>query len=167
NWYLDVSQIRKYLGSERVYHHTAPITMNFALHEGLRLVLEEGLEARWRRHLANHRALKAGLTAMGLQYTAQEGHQLPQLNAIRLPDGVDDVAGRKMLLDEFNIEVGGGLGDLKGKAWRIGLMGVNCNPAVVLQALAALELVLRRLGVKIQPGAGVAAANGQYLSPST
>jgi alanine-glyoxylate transaminase/serine-glyoxylate transaminase/serine-pyruvate transaminase len=162
SWYLDLSLIRKYLGPERVYHHTAPISMNYALHEGLRLVLEEGLEARWRRHLRNHQALKAGLLALGLTYTAQEGHQLPQLNAVRLPAGVDDAAGRKLLLEEFGIEVGGGLGDLKGKAWRIGLMGYNSRPAVVLTALGALEQVLRRPGAKVMPGAGVAAANGVY-----
>lgn len=162
SWYLDLTLLRKYLGTERVYHHTAPITMNYALHEGLRLVLEEGLEARWKRHLANHKALKAGLEAMGLTYTAQEGHQLPQLNAVRISAGVDDVAGRKLLLEQFGIEVGGGLGDLKGKAWRIGLMGYNSRPAVVLVCLAALEQVLTRLGAKVPPGAGVAAANAVY-----
>ncbi len=164
SWYLDLSLIRKYLGPERVYHHTAPISMNYALHEGLRLVLEEGLEARWRRHLRNHQALKAGLLALGLTYTAQEGHQLPQLNAVRLPGGVDDVAGRKLLLEEFGIEVGGGLGDLKGKAWRIGLMGYNSRPAVALTALGAMEQVLRKFGAKVTPGAGVAAANGAYAA---
>lgn len=162
SWYLDLTLLRKYLGTERVYHHTAPISMNYAIHEGLRLVLEEGLEARWHRHLKNHLALKAGLEAMGLTYTAQEGHQLPQLNAVRIPAGVEDVAGRKMLLDEFGIEIGGGLGDLKGKAWRIGLMGYNSRPAVVFTALGALEQVLRKLGAKVTPGAGVAAANGAY-----
>lgn len=162
NWYLDLSAIRKYLGSDRVYHHTAPISMNYALHEGLRLVLEEGLEQRWQRHLVNHRALKAGLLAMGLTYTAQEGHQLPQLNAVRIPAGIDDVAGRKLLLEQFGIEVGGGLGDFKGKAWRIGLMGYNSKPGVVLLALAALEQVLNRLGARVPPGAGVAAANAVY-----
>jgi alanine-glyoxylate transaminase/serine-glyoxylate transaminase/serine-pyruvate transaminase len=162
SWYLDLSLIRKYLGAERAYHHTAPISMNYALHEGLRLVLEEGLEARWKRHLDNHKALKAGLVALGLPYTAAEGHQLPQLNAVRLPSGVDDGAGRKLLLEQFGIEVGGGLGDLKGKAWRIGLMGYNSRPGVVLQALGALDQVLGRLGAKVTPGAGVAAANGVY-----
>ncbi len=164
NWYLDLSLIRRYLTTDRMYHHTLPITMNYALHEGLRLILEEGLETRWERHQHNHRALKAGLQAMGLTYTAQEGHQLPQLNAVRIPDGVDDAAGRKMLLEEFGIEVGGGLGELKGKAWRIGLMGYNSRPAVVLLALAALEQVLTKLGAKVPPGAGVAAANQVYLA---
>ena len=138
--------IRKYLGADRAYHHTAPISMNYALHEGLRLVLEEGLEARWARHLRNHRALKAGLTALGLPYTAAEGRQLPQLNAVRIPAGVDDLAVRKMLLNEFGIEIGGGLGDFKGKAWRIGLMGYNSRPDVVLLVLAALEQCLQKVG---------------------
>src|SRR5207248_8114571 len=128
----------------------------------LRLVLEEGLEARFERHRRNHRAMKAGLTALGLPYIAVEGHQLPQLNAVRLPDGVDDVAGRKRLLTEFGIEVGGGLGEFKGKAWRIGLMGYNSRPACVLLVLAALEQVLAGEGVT--PGAGVAAAERAYTA---
>jgi alanine-glyoxylate transaminase/serine-glyoxylate transaminase/serine-pyruvate transaminase len=163
SWYLDLSMIRKYLGADRAYHHTAPITMNYALHEGLRLVLEEGLDARWARHMRNHKALKAGLLALGLKYTAAESHQLPQLNSVRIPDGVDDLTVRKMLLTDFGIEVGGGLGDLKGKAWRIGLMGYNSRPNVVLMFLAALEQCLQRVGVKISAGAAVAAANAAYV----
>jgi alanine-glyoxylate transaminase/serine-glyoxylate transaminase/serine-pyruvate transaminase len=162
SWYLDLTLLRKYLGPERMYHHTTPSNMNYALHQGLRIVLEEGLEARWQRHRRNHLALKAGLQALGLTYTAQEGHQLPQLNAVRIPAGVDDAVGRKMLLDEFGIEVGGGLGELKGKAWRIGLMGYNSRPAVVYVLLGALEQVLQKLGAKVTPGAGVAAANAVY-----
>ena len=162
SWYLDLSLLRKYLGTDRVYHHTAPISMNYALHEGLRVVLEEGLEARWARHLRNARALRAGLTALGMKYTAAEGHQLPQLHAVRLPEGVDELAGRKMLLNDFGIEVGGGLGDLKGKAWRVGLMGFNSRPAVVLLFLGVLEQCLARLGVKAPAGAAVAAANAVY-----
>jgi alanine-glyoxylate transaminase/serine-glyoxylate transaminase/serine-pyruvate transaminase len=162
SWYLDLTMIESYWGADRAYHHTAPITMVYALREGLRLVLEEGLEARFERHYRNHRALKAGLLALGLTYTAAEGCQLPQLNAVRLPNGVDDVAGRKRLLSEFGIEVGGGLGDLKGKAWRIGLMGYNSRPNCVFQVLAALEQVLRGSGVTIEPGAGIAAAERAY-----
>jgi alanine-glyoxylate transaminase/serine-glyoxylate transaminase/serine-pyruvate transaminase len=164
SWYLDLELLRKYLGTDRVYHHTAPISSNYALHEGLRLVLEEGLEARFARHLRNHRALKAGLEALGFRYAAAEGHQLPQLNAVLLPAGVDDVLGRKLMLERFNIEIGGGLGDFKGKAWRIGLMGHNSRPDVVLLCLAALEQVLAALGAKIAPGAGVAAANAVYAA---
>lgn len=162
SWYLDLTAIQSYWGGERAYHHTAPITMVYALREGLRLVLEEGLEARFARHVRNHLALKAGLTALGLQYLAAEGNQLPQLNAVRLPEGVDDVAGRKRLLNEFGIEIGGGLGEFKGKAWRIGLMGYNSRPNCVFQALAALELVLSGAGVKVERGAGVAAAERAY-----
>jgi alanine-glyoxylate transaminase/serine-glyoxylate transaminase/serine-pyruvate transaminase len=162
SWYLDLLLLRKYFGPERVYHHTTPISMNYALHAGLRLVLEEGLEARWARHALNSRALKAGLQALGLTHTAVEGRQLPQLHAVRLPAGVDDVAGRKMLLNEFGIEIGGGLGDLKGKAWRIGLMGYNTRPGIVLLLLGALEQCLRKGGAKVTPGAAVAAANAVY-----
>jgi alanine-glyoxylate transaminase/serine-glyoxylate transaminase/serine-pyruvate transaminase len=162
SWYLDLTSIQSYWGGERAYHHTAPITMVYALREGLRLVLEEGLEARFARHITNHKALKAGLTALGLQYIAAEGSQLPQLNAVRIPDGVDDVAGRKRLLSDFGIEVGGGLGDYKGKAWRIGIMGHNSRPNCVFQVLAALEQVLAGAGIKIDRGSGVAAAERSY-----
>jgi alanine-glyoxylate transaminase / serine-glyoxylate transaminase / serine-pyruvate transaminase len=162
SWYFDLTSIMSYWGGDRAYHHTAPISMIYAIREGLRLVLEEGLEARFARHVRNHLALKAGLNAIGLTYTAKEGHQLPQLNAVRIPDGVDDVAGRKRLLAEFGIEVGGGLGDFKGKAWRIGLMGYNSRANCVFQVLAALETVLRGAGAKIEPGKGVAAAELAY-----
>jgi alanine-glyoxylate transaminase/serine-glyoxylate transaminase/serine-pyruvate transaminase len=164
SWYLDLTSIQSYWGGERAYHHTAPITMIYAIREGLRLVMEEGLEARFTRHVRNHLALKAGLTGLGLNYIAAEGHQLPQMNAVRIPEGVDDVAGRKRLLTEFGIEVGGGLGDFKGKAWRIGLMGYNSRPNCVFQALSALETVLRGAGAKIEPGAGVAAAERAYAA---
>lgn len=162
SWYLDLTSIQSYWGADRAYHHTAPITMVYALREGLRLVLEEGLEARFARHITNHKALKAGLTALGLQYIAAEGNQLPQLNAVRIPDGVDDVAGRKRLLSEFGIEVGGGLGEYKGKAWRIGIMGHNSRPNCVFQVLAALEQILVGAGIKINRGSGVAAAEQSY-----
>jgi alanine-glyoxylate transaminase / serine-glyoxylate transaminase / serine-pyruvate transaminase len=157
SWYLDVTLLRRYWGEERFYHHTAPISMTFALREGLRLVLEEGLEQRFARHKRNHEALKAGLTALGLTYTAAEGRQLPQLNAVRIPAGVEDLPVRKRLLAEFGIEIGGGLGEFKGKAWRIGLMGYNSRPGVVLLALGALEQCLGNT-----TGAGVAAANRVY-----
>lgn len=164
SWYFDVTTIMKYWGADRTYHHTAPITMVYALREGLRLVLEEGLEARWDRHIRNHQALKAGLLALGLNYSAQEGHQLPQLNAVYLPDGVDDLKGRQLLLRDFGIEVGGGLGAFKGKVWRIGLMGQNSRPDVVYVALSALEHCLRALGANVTPGAGVAAAEQAYAA---
>jgi alanine-glyoxylate transaminase/serine-glyoxylate transaminase/serine-pyruvate transaminase len=164
SWYLDLSIVQKYWGDDRAYHHTAPITMNYALREGLRLVLEEGLEVRWARHLLNHRAIKAGLMAMGLTYTAAEGHQLPQLNAVRIPPGVNDLAVRKQLLDQFGIEIGSGLGEFKGKAWRIGIMGQNSQPSCVFQILGALELCLLGQGVKVTPGAGAAAAERVYAA---
>jgi alanine-glyoxylate transaminase/serine-glyoxylate transaminase/serine-pyruvate transaminase len=162
SWYLDMSMVQRYWGEERFYHHTAPITALYALREALRLVLEEGLDARFARHLRNHRALKAGLAALGVSYATAEGHQLPQLNAVRIPTGVDDLTTRKRLLSEFGIEIGGGLGDFKGKAWRIGLMGHASRPNNVLLFLAALEQCLVAQGAKVTPGAGVAAANRVY-----
>jgi alanine-glyoxylate transaminase/serine-glyoxylate transaminase/serine-pyruvate transaminase len=163
SWYLDLTLIESYWGgTDRAYHHTAPISMVYALREGLRILLEEGLEARWARHLRNHKALKAGLEALGLTYTADPSCQLPQLNAVRIPEGTDDVACRKRLLTEFGIEIGGGLGDFKGKAWRIGLMGYNSRPSSVLLVLGAMETVLAGAGVKVTPGAGVAAAERVY-----
>lgn len=164
SWYLDLTGVRAYWGSDRAYHHTAPITMNYALREGLRLLHEEGLEPRWARHQRNHKALKAGLNALGLHYSAQEGHQLPQLNAVLIPAGVDDLTIRKRMLTEFGIEIGGGLGDFKGKVWRIGLMGFNSKPTAVFSVLAALEQCLRGVGAKVTPGAGVAAAEEAYLA---
>jgi alanine-glyoxylate transaminase/serine-glyoxylate transaminase/serine-pyruvate transaminase len=155
SWYFDLNLVQHYWDSDRFYHHTAPITMIYALREGLRLTLEEGLEARWARHLKNHQALKAGLNALGLEYSAAEGRQLPQLNAVKIPAGVDDLTVRKKLLADFGIEIGGGLGDFKGKVWRIGLMGYNSRPNCVFQVLGALEQCLNRSG-------GVAAANKVY-----
>lgn len=162
SWYLDLTLLQRYWGDERFYHHTAPITMTYAIREGLRLVHEEGLEARWTRHLRNHRALKAGLQALGLDYTAMEGHQLPQLNAVKIPQGIEDLPVRKQLLADFGIEIGGGLGDFKGKAWRIGLMGHGSRPNNVLLLLAGLEKCLMQQGAKITAGTGVAAAEQVY-----
>lgn len=164
SWYFDISLLSHYWDPDRFYHHTAPITMIFAVREGLRLLLEEGLEARWARHVRHHRALKAGLKALGLQYSAVEGHQLPQLNAVKVPAGADDLTVRKKLLRDFGIEIGGGLGDFKGKVWRIGLMGQNARANIVLLALGALEQCLVSQGVKLQPGAAVAAANAVYAA---
>jgi alanine-glyoxylate transaminase/serine-glyoxylate transaminase/serine-pyruvate transaminase len=167
SWYLDMTMVQRYWGEERFYHHTAPINMVYALHEALRLVMEEGLEPRWHRHLRNHRALKAGLAALGISYTAAEGHQLPMLNAVRVPPGADDAAVRKRLLSEFGIEIGGGLGEFKGRVWRIGLMGYGSRPNNVLLFLAALEQCLLAQGAKIKPGAGVAEANRFYAHSET
>lgn len=158
SWYLDLSMIRRYWGSERLYHHTAPINMNYALLEALKIVREEGLQGRWARHLANHKILKAGLSAIGIEYVAQPGCELPMLNAVSIPEGVDDAALRKRLLNEFNIEIGGGLGAFKGKAWRIGLMGSASTLSNVMLFLSALEKCLADQGVKFQQGASIAAA---------
>jgi alanine-glyoxylate transaminase/serine-glyoxylate transaminase/serine-pyruvate transaminase len=162
SWYLDMNLVRNYWGQERAYHHTAPINMNFGLHEALRLVLEEGLENRFARHMRNHRALKAGLKALGVEYSVPEGQQLPMLNSVWIPAGVDDVAVRKQLLTDFGIEIGGGLGPVKGKTWRIGLMGEASSMRNVLLFLAALERCLTDQGVNIERGAGIAAANEFY-----
>jgi alanine-glyoxylate transaminase/serine-glyoxylate transaminase/serine-pyruvate transaminase len=142
SWYLDVGMLAQYWGSDRVYHHTAPINMTYALHEALRLVLEEGLEACFARHLRNHQALKSGLAAMGIPYTAREEHQLPMLNAVRIPGGVDDAWVRGELLRRHGIEIGGGLGDFKGKVWRIGLMGQSSTDHHVRALLAGLAELL-------------------------
>lgn len=162
SWYLDMNMVRKYWGSERLYHHTAPINMNYALHEALRIVLEEGLPARWQRHRRNHLALKAGLAAMGIEFLADPDHQLPMLNAVAAPDGVDEAAVRKRLLNEHDIEFGGGLGAFKGKAWRIGLMGESSTRRHVTTALEALEKILHDEGAISQTGVAAAAAEAAY-----
>lgn len=159
SWYLDLTMIERYWGEERVYHHTAPISMNYALLEALSVVEEEGLAARWARHERHHHALKAGVAAMGLELAAQEGHQLWMLNSVRIPDGVDDGAVRKALLEGFGLEIGGGLGPLKGKIWRIGLMGESSTEANVLLLLSALERVLPACGYAVAAGVGVQAAS--------
>ena len=158
SWYLDMSMVERYWGEERAYHHTAPISMIYALHEGLRIIQEEGLEARFARHARNHNVLKAGLAALGVEYIPKEGERLPMLNAVHIPDGIEDARVRKRLLSEYGIEIGGGLGKFKGKAWRIGLMGHSCTERNVLLFLAALERILVSEGVGITPGAAVAAA---------
>jgi alanine-glyoxylate transaminase/serine-glyoxylate transaminase/serine-pyruvate transaminase len=142
NWYLDLSSVEKYWGSARTYHHTAPISMNYALREALRLVYEEGLEARFARHRANAELLWAGLEGLGLEPCIPLGYRLPSLTTVWVPDGVDEAAIRRRLLDEYNIEIAGGLGAFAGKAWRIGLMGYSSRPENVLLLLAALERLL-------------------------
>jgi alanine-glyoxylate transaminase/serine-glyoxylate transaminase/serine-pyruvate transaminase len=164
SWYLDLSLLAQYWGEERVYHHTAPITMNYALREALRLVVEEGLPARFARHARNHEALAAGLAPLGLSLAAEEGHRLPMLNAVTVPDGVDEAKVRGRLLKEHGIEIGGGLGPMKGKVWRIGLMGESSRRTSVLAVLAALEDALRAEGRRVTPGAAVAAAQASYAA---
>jgi alanine-glyoxylate transaminase/serine-glyoxylate transaminase/serine-pyruvate transaminase len=160
--YFDMNMIMQYWGGDRVYHHTAPISMNYALREGLVMVIEEGLDARFARHMLNHKALEAGVTALGLAYVPAPEVRLPQLNCVRIPDGIDDLAVRKRLLSQWGIEVGGGLGSLKGKVWRIGLMGHSSRPSNVMLVLAALESCLRELGHSREPGAATAAAERVY-----
>ncbi|MFH1922706.1 MAG: alanine--glyoxylate aminotransferase family protein [Planctomycetota bacterium] len=153
SWYLDMSMVRSYWGGERKYHHTAPINMIFGLREALRLIAEEGLEARWSRHRLNHRALVAGLEAMGLSMLVAENERLPMLNTVCIPDGADDKRVRAALLADFGIEIGGGLGELAGRTWRVGLMGHTCRRKNVFLFLAALETVLRGEAVAVKPGA--------------
>jgi alanine-glyoxylate transaminase/serine-glyoxylate transaminase/serine-pyruvate transaminase len=161
SWYLDMSMVKSYWGAERKYHHTAPINMIYALREALRIIAEEGLEPRFARHKLNHRALVAGIEAMGLTMLVPEGERLPMLNAVRIPEGVEDAKARKALLNDFGIEVGGGLGDLAGKIWRVGLMGHSSCRKNVLLFLTALETLLKAEGVKVAPG-GIEAASGVY-----
>ena len=144
SWYLDLSMVRQYWGSERFYHHTAPINMLSGLHEALTIVLEEGLEDRFERHRDMHGLLRAGLKELGIEYVSQDGHHLPMLNAVKIPAGVEDVAVRKRLLEEFGIEIGAGLGPLAGKIWRIGLMGSGSNRDNVARLADALTVLLPR-----------------------
>jgi alanine-glyoxylate transaminase/serine-glyoxylate transaminase/serine-pyruvate transaminase len=158
SWYLDLSLIEKYWGDERTYHHTAPISMNYAFYEALRLIHEEGLEARFARHRRNSAALWAGLEAMGIGLFVPPAYRLLTLNTVLIPQGVDDARVRSRLLNEHNIEIGGGLGVLKGRVWRVGLMGYSSRGENVLRFLGALEQVLQDEGFRLSPGAGVRAA---------
>ena len=159
SWYFDLSLLVGYWSSTRFYHHTAPISMVYALHEALAAVVDEGLEARTQRHLKNAAALHAGIEAMGLALHAQKEYRLSTLTTLRIPAGIDDVKVRSGMLNNWGIEIGGGLGPLKGQIWRIGLMGVNASPQNVLLVLTALEKQLTGEGYKMTPGAGVAAAS--------
>jgi alanine-glyoxylate transaminase/serine-glyoxylate transaminase/serine-pyruvate transaminase len=162
SWYLDVSMLRNYWGEQRVYHHTAPINMTYALYEALRIVLEEGLESRIARHTRNHCALRAGLEALGLRYVPERS--LTTLNAIHAPEGIDEAAIRRRLLEEFGIEVGAGLGPFKGKAIRIGLMGSSSTKRNVTLVLAALEMILTDAGATAPRGEALAAAGRVYAA---
>ncbi len=167
SWYLDLSMVEKYWGRDRTYHHTAPITMLYALDEALRLVLEEGLPARIERHARNMQALLAGLEALGLTPLAAAGYRMPTLAAVLIPEGVDDPSVRSRLLSRFNIEIAGGLGKFRGKLWRIGLMGGSCTESNVLLLLAAIESLLHEDGVLRAAGRGVAAAQQVLVSPAS
>ncbi|MEM8932428.1 MAG: alanine--glyoxylate aminotransferase family protein [Acidobacteriota bacterium] len=160
SWYLDMTMIGQYWGAERTYHHTAPINMSYALYEALRIIVEEGLDARIERHARHHRALRAGLEAMGLHYVPE--NTLTTLNAVHVPDGVDDARVRGRLLTDYGIEIGAGLGPFKGKAWRIGLMGHSSSRRNVLLILSALEALLADEDHPLERGAAMAAANAAY-----
>jgi alanine-glyoxylate transaminase/serine-glyoxylate transaminase/serine-pyruvate transaminase len=162
SWYLDLTMVEKYWGQERTYHHTAPISMNYALREALRLVQEEGLPQRWARHNLNHRALVAGVEAIGLEMLCPTEDRLWSLNTVKVPEGISDTKIRSRLLQDFGIEIGGGLGPLKGKIWRVGLMGSSSNRNNVLLFLTALEQALSKEGLHLRPGAAVDAAMSVY-----
>lgn len=142
NWYLDCTLVQKYWGKERTYHHTAPISANYALYEALSIVAEEGLEARWSRHRRNAERLWQGLENLGLTLHVPIAYRLPTLTTVRVPEGVDETQVRLRLLNEYNIEIGGGLGELKGKVWRVGLMGYSSSPENIDLLTDAFERLL-------------------------
>jgi len=160
SWFLDLNLVMGYWGggAKRAYHHTAPINALYGLHEALVILQEEGLENAWARHRKNHDALKAGIEAMGLSFFVDEAHRLPQLNAVTVPEGVDEAAVRSTLLKDYSLEIGAGLGPMAGKIWRIGLMGYASNAKNVLVCLGALEAVLGGMGAAITTGKAVEAA---------
>jgi alanine-glyoxylate transaminase/serine-glyoxylate transaminase/serine-pyruvate transaminase len=166
-WYLDIGLLRKYWeGGQRVYHHTAPMSMVYALREALRMAIEEGLENRFARHTRNGRALRAGLHALGLEPLVPEPNCLYQLTTVAVPQGIEDTPFRTALLRQENIEIGGGLGQFRGKVWRIGLMGESSTSANVLLLLSALENLLPKHGFEVAVGAGVAAASKALAAAS-
>jgi alanine-glyoxylate transaminase / serine-glyoxylate transaminase / serine-pyruvate transaminase len=165
SWYFDLTTAMNYWGKDRLYHHTPPISLIFGLREAMRLTLEEGLENRWERHRQNQLALIAGLESMGLELLVKDpAERLPTVTAVMIPNGIDDVKVRNQLLDEFNIEIAGGLGPLKAKIWRIGLMGYCSQKANVLLFLGAFEKVLLDQGYRVGSGAGVGAAVQSYTN---
>ncbi len=164
SWFLDMKLILGYWGEgqTRAYHHTAPVNSMYALHEALLILREEGLEKAWKRHALHHEALKAGLEAMGMSLVVPVEERLPQLNAVSIPEGVDDASTRSALLQQFGLEIGAGLGALAGKVWRIGLMGCSANRRNVILCLSALESVLSASGASIAKGAALEAASGVF-----
>jgi alanine-glyoxylate transaminase/serine-glyoxylate transaminase/serine-pyruvate transaminase len=165
SWFMDMNLLLGYWGATtRTYHHTAPTNSLFALHEALLLIREEGLENCWARHQRHHIALKAGLEAMGLKFLVKEQHQIPQMNAVLCPEGVNEAEVRKRLLTEFGLEIGAGLGPLAGKIWRFGLMGYSCRPDNVMLCLSALGSVLDDMGYPVHVGDAEAAAHASYAA---
>ncbi|MEJ2390231.1 MAG: alanine--glyoxylate aminotransferase family protein [Gammaproteobacteria bacterium] len=164
SWFMDLNLVMGYWGggAKRAYHHTAPVNSLYALHEALIMLEEEGLENAWQRHAQHHQALRAGLEAMGMSFVVPEKDRLPQLNAVTIPQGVDDAAVRNKLLQDYNLEIGAGLGALAGKVWRIGLMGSSCSMWHVKYCLKALDEVLTGMGARIKSGVAVDAAKAAF-----
>ncbi len=163
SWYFDLSTAMNYWGKDRLYHHTPPISLIYALREAMRIVIEEGLEPRWERHRQNQHALIAGVEAMGMKLLVEKpADRLPTVTAVMIPAGIDDAKVRNQLLEEFNIEIAGGIGALKGQIWRLGLMGYCSQKQFVLELLGALDKVLVDQGHRHEPGAGVGAAVRHY-----
>ncbi len=166
SWFFDLNLIMGYWGEgqSRTYHHTAPVNALYGLHEALVMLHEEGLQQSWQRHADNHRALRAGLEALGLSFVVPESERLPQLNTVTVPDGVDEAAVRRQLLQQFNLEIGAGLGTLAGKVWRIGLMGYSSRPENVLFCVNALEAVLSGYNAHINKGLATTAVQQVYAA---
>ncbi len=164
SWFLDLNLVMGYWGtaSKRSYHHTAPVNALYALHESLLFLKEEGLEQAWARHQQHHHALKFGLEALGLDFVVPVSERLPQLNAVRIPDGVNDAEVRSLLLEDYQLEIGAGLGVMAGKVWRIGLMGYACRKENVFKCLSALDDILARLHAPVNHGVAIAAARAIY-----
>ncbi len=166
SWFLDTNLVMGYWGTDakRSYHHTAPVNSLYALHESLVILKDEGLENAWQRHANNHEAFAAGIKSLGLGFVVDEEYRLPQLNAVSFPDSIDDGAVRGALLNDYDLEIGAGLGALAGKVWRIGLMGYASNKKNVLFCLSALGNVLNQQGYSCDPAAAVSAAQAHYAS---
>ncbi len=160
SWFLDTNLVMGYWGAnaKRAYHHTAPVNALYALHESLVMLQDEGLENSWARHAKNHEILRAGFEAMGLSFVVDKEYRLPQLNSVTIPDGIDEAVVRSRLLNEFNLEIGAGLGALAGKVWRIGLMGHSSRAENIFLCLSALEAVMADMGADINTGAAISAA---------
>jgi alanine-glyoxylate transaminase/serine-glyoxylate transaminase/serine-pyruvate transaminase len=159
SWYLDLSLLANYWGGERVYHHTAPVADILGLREGLRVILEEGLENRYERHRRNAAALRAGLEAMNIEFVVEAAHRLDQITVVWIPEGIDDAAVRRRLLADYSIEIGAGLGQFRGKVWRFGLMGESSRSEHIIAVLRALETILPEMGYEVPHGAAVKAAS--------
>ena len=167
SWFLDLNLVMAYWGGgsgKRTYHHTAPVNAMYALHEALVMLRDEGLENAWARHQRHHLALRAGLESLGLQFIVKQSDRLPQLNAVSVPEGVDEALVRSRLLREFNLEIGAGLGDLAGKVWRIGLMGHSSRAENILLCVGALEAVLSDMGAPIDTGQALGAVQHSLVS---